>query len=210
MPSVTITRALSKIKILTDMINNDIKNNVFITTVPNSMLGSEEHTTLVKTLTSSHTSLEDKIKEIVKLKRLIAESNLTSYLEVSGKRVSVTEALAMKETMEFYSRFLVTLRKQNTRSAEEVNHTNMRISQAIAGNTSDISSNSDIKNEDLEKRLALNAKQLQESMGIKVVSATKETPEQLIESIKDYYNDFVSEIDYLLSEHNAVTTIELV
>ncbi len=47
-------------------------------------------------------------------------------------------------------------------------------------------------------------------MGIKVVSATKETPEQLIESIKDYYNDFVSEIDYLLSEHNAVTTIELV
>lgn len=210
MPSVTITRALSKIKILTDMINNDIKNNVFITTVPNSMLGSEEHTTLVKTLTSSHTSLEDKIKEIVKLKRLIAESNLTSYLEVSGKRVSVTEALAMKETMEFYSRFMVTLRKQNNRSAEEVTHTNMRIAQAIAGNTSDISSNSDIKNEDLEKRLALNAKQLQESMGIKVVSATKETPEQLIESIKDYYNDFVSEIDYLLSEHNAVTTIELV
>lgn len=210
MPSVTITRALSKIKILTDMINNDIKNNVFITTVPNSMLGSEEHTTLVKTLTSSHTSLEDKIKEIVKLKRLIAESNLTSYLEVSGKRVSVTEALAMKETMEFYSRFMITLRKQNNRSAEEVTHTNMRIAQAIAGNTSDISSNSDIKNEDLEKRLALNAKQLQESMGIKVVSATKETPEQLIESIKDYYNDFVSEIDYLLSEHNAVTTIELV
>ena len=210
MPSVTITRALSKIKILTDIINNDIKNNTFITTVPNSMLGSEEHANLVKSLTSSHTSLEDKIKEIVKLKRLIAESNLTSYLEVSGKRVSVTEALAMKETMEFYSRFLVTLRKQNTRSAEEVNHTNMRISQAIAGNTSDISSNSDIKNEDLEKRLALNAKQLQESMGIKVVSATKETPEQLIESIKDYYNDFVSEIDYLLSEHNAVTTIELV
>lgn len=210
MPSVTITRALSKIKILTDMINNDIKNNVFITTVPNSMLGSEEHTTLVKTLTSSHTSLEDKIKEIVKLKRLIAESNLTSYLEVSGKRVSVTEALAMKETMEFYSRFMVTLRKQNNRSAEEVTHTNMRIAQAIAGNTSDISSNSDIKNEDLEKRLALNAKQLQESMGIKIVSATKETPEQLIESIKDYYNDFVSEIDYLLSEHNAVTTIELV
>lgn len=210
MPSVTITRALSKIKILTDMINNDIKNNVFITTVPNSMLGSEEHTNLVKSLTSSHTSLEDKIKEIVKLKRLIAESNLTSYLEVSGKRVSVTEALAMKETMEFYSRFIVTLRKQNNRSAEEVTHTNMRIAQAIAGNTSDISSNSDIKNEDLEKRLALNAKQLQESMGIKVVSATKETPEQLIESIKDYYNDFVSEIDYLLSEHNAVTTIELV
>ena len=210
MPSVTITRALSKIKILTDMINNDIKNNVFITTVPNSMLGSEEHTNLVKSLTSSHTSLEDKIKEIVKLKRLIAESNLSSYLEVSGKRVSVTEALAMKETMEFYSRFIVTLRKQNNRSAEEVTHTNMRIAQAIAGNTSDISSNSDIKNEDLEKRLALNAKQLQESMGIKVVSATKETSEQLIESVKDYYNDFVSEIDYLLSEHNAVTTIELV
>lgn len=210
MPSVTITRALSKIKILTDMINNDIKNNVFITTVPNSMLGSEEHTNLVKSLTSSHTSLEDKIKEIVKLKRLIAESNLSSYLEVSGKRISVTEALAMKETMEFYSRFMITLRKQNNRSAEEVTHTNMRIAQAIAGNTSDISSNSDIKNEDLEKRLALNAKQLQESMGIKVVSATKETPEQLIESIKDYYNDFVSEIDYLLSEHNAVTTIELV
>lgn len=210
MPSVTITRALSKIKILTDMINNDIKNNVFITTVPNSMLGSEEHTNLVKSLTSSHTSFEDKIKEIVKLKRLIAESNLSSYLEVSGKRVSVTEALAMKETMEFYSRFIVTLRKQNNRSAEEVTHTNMRIAQAIAGNTSDISSNSDIKNEDLEKRLALNAKQLQESMGIKVVSATKETSEQLIESVKDYYNDFVSEIDYLLSEHNAVTTIELV
>lgn len=210
MPSVTITRALSKIKILTDMINNDIINHIFITTVPNSMLGSEEHTNLVKSLTSSHTSLEDKIKEIVKLKRLIAESNLTSYLEVSGKRVSVTEALAMKETMEFYSRFMITLRKQNNRSAEEVTHTNMRIAQAIAGNTSDISSNSDIKNEDLEKRLALNAKQLQESMGIKVVSATKETPEQLIESIKDYYNDFVSEIDYLLSEHNAVTTIELV
>lgn len=210
MPSVTITRALSKIKILTDMINNDIKNNVFITTVPNSMLGSEEHTNLVKSLTSSHTSLEDKIKEIVKLKRLIAESNLSSYLEVSGKRVSVTEALAMKETMEFYTRFIVTLRKQNNRSAEEVTHTNMRIAQAIAGNTSDISSNSDIKNEDLEKRLALNAKQLQESMGIKVVSATKETSEQLIESVKDYYNDFVSEIDYLLSEHNAVTTIELV
>ena len=161
MPSVTITRALSKIKILTDMINNDIKNNVFITTVPNSMLGSEEHTNLVKSLTSSHTSLEDKIKEIVKLKRLIAESNLSSYLEVSGKRISVTEALAMKETMEFYSRFMITLRKQNNRSAEEVTHTNMRIAQAIAGNTSDISSNSDIKNEDLEKRLALNAKQLQ-------------------------------------------------
>lgn len=210
MSTITITRALSKIKILTDRVTDDIKNNVFITTVPNSMLGSEEHTKLVKNLTSSHTSLEDKIKEIVNLKRLIAESNLNSYLEVAGKQVSVTEALAMKDTMGFYNSFFLSLRKQNNKASEEVINTNMRIEQAISGNTSDISSNSDIKNEDLEKRLALNAKQLQDSMGIKIVSATTETPDQLIESVKDYYNDFVSEIDYLLSEHNAVTTIELV
>ena len=209
MSTITITRALSKIKTLTAQIENDIKGEVYISTISNNMLGSESHTKLVKTLTGGIQSLDDRIGQIIKLKYLIAQSNLSSSIEVAGKTVTVTEALAMKETMDFHSKLVNSLRKQHNRAAEEVTHTNMRIAQAISNNTSDISSSADIKNEELEQRLALNAKQLQDSMGIKIVSGAYETAEELIESVKTFHNEFVSEIDYLLSEHNATTTIEV-
>ena len=103
MSTITITRALSKIKTLTAQIENDIKGEVYISTISNNMLGSESHTKLVKTLTGGIQSLDDRINQIIKLKYLIAQSNLNSSIEVAGKNVTVTEALAMKETMDINS-----------------------------------------------------------------------------------------------------------
>ena len=209
MATITITRALSKIKTLTNQLNDDLKSNQFMTTAPNNMIGSESYNKLVKSLESNKESFDSKIAQIINLKKLIAKSNLETTIVVSEKEVSVTEALAMKETMAIYSKFFLSLRKQYTKATEEVNLANSRIHAAISGNTSEISSSSDIKNEDLEERLALNAKQLQESMGIKVITGSYETGEEYLEAIKDYVNNFVSEIDYLLSEHNSTTLIEV-
>ena len=209
MPSITITRALSKVKILTSQIQDDVKQNLFITTVPNNMIDSESHTKLVQTLVNNKISLESKLSQIINLKKLIAESNLNTTVNISGKEVTVTEALAMKETYGIYEIFHTVLRKQYMKANNEVSLSNERINSAVASNNSDISSSSDINNEELEKRLAINAKQLQDSMGIKVISGAYGSPEDYIEDIKKAYNDFVSEIDYVLSEHNSTTFIEV-
>lgn len=210
MTTITITRALSKIKTLTAKCQDDIKNNVFIGTIPNNMVTSSTHDNLIKNLKANNSSFEDKLKEIIKLKKLIAESNLNHSISIVGKIVTVTEALAMKETMQLYHSFLLVLRRQYNKATDEVVSTNMRIAQNISTNTSEISSSADIDNSDLEARLALNAKQLQESMGIQIVcSDPTQTTEEYINSMKQYYNTFVEEIDYVLSEHNAVTTIEI-
>lgn len=210
MTTITITRALSKIKTLTSKCQDDVKNNVFIGTIPNNMVPSSTHDNLIKNLKANNSSFEDKLKEIIKLKKLIAESNLNHSISIVGKIVTVTEALAMKETMQLYHSFLLVLRRQYNKATEEVVSTNMRIAQNISTNTSEISSSADIDNSDLEARLALNAKQLQESMGIQIVcSDPTQTTEEYINSMKQYYNTFIEEIDYVLSEHNAITTIEI-
>lgn len=209
MSTITITRALSKVKILTSQIQEDAKQNLFITTVPNNMIDSESHTKLVQTLVSNHVSLESKLSQIVKLKKLIAESNLNTTVNISGKEVTVTEALAMKDSYGIYEIFHLTLRKQYMKANNEVSLSNERINAAVVSNNSDISSSSDIKSEELEKRLAINTKQLQDNMGIKIISGAHGSPENYIEDIKKVYNDFVSEIDYVLSEHNSTTFIEV-
>lgn len=209
MTSITITRALSKIKILTSQIQDDIRENIFISTVPNNMIGSEGHTKLVQTLTSNKESLDSKVAQINKLKELIARSNLMTTVNISGKEITVTSALAMKETFGIYEKLYMVLRKQHIKANNEVNQANERIHSAVSVNNSDISSSSDIKNEELEQRLAINAKQLQDSMGTKIVSGSYNSPEEYIEAVKEYYNNFVSEIDYVLSEHNSTTLIEV-
>ena len=209
MSTITITRALSKVKILTSQIQEDAKQNLFITTVPNNMIDSESHIKLVQTLVSNHASLESKLSQIIKLKKLIAESNLNTTVNISGKEVTVTEALAMKDSYGIYEIFHSTLRKQYMKANNEVSLSNERINAAVVSNNSDISSSSDIKSEDLEKRLAINTKQLQDNMGIKIISGAHGSPETYIEDIKKVYNDFVSEIDYVLSEHNSTTFIEV-
>lgn len=212
MTTITITRALSKIKTLTAQIQTDLKEKTFITTAPNNLKDTQEYSKSISELQGNSNSFKDKYATIVNLKYLIAKSNLETTVDIQGSTVSVTEALALKETFTLHEKLLQVLKRQQEQASHRILVNTDRINNSISDNTSNISCSSDIKNEDLELRLAANAKQLQDSMGIHLIHGSSDksnTSEEFIKGLSEYIDNFNSEIDYVLSEHNSTTFIEL-
>lgn len=212
MTTITITRALSKIKTLTAQIQTDLKEKTFITTAPNNLKNTQEYSKSVSELRGNGKSFKDKYATIINLKYLIAKSNLETTVYLQGSTVTITEALALKETFNLHEKLLQVLKRQQEQASHRILVNTDRINNSISDNTSNISCSSDIKNEDLELRLAANAKQLQDSMGIHLIHGSSDesnTSEEFIKGLAEYIDNFNSEIDYVLSEHNSTTYIEL-
>lgn len=205
---ISLTRALSRIKTLENEISGDIVNMAYCGIMKNK--GSlVMHTNLsekdfsVKTK-ANYQALNDKLKFLRDLKSAVAKANSTTEVEIAGKRMTIFDALSMKATMILYEKTLMAMRQ----SAQTAQTMYIRQEESLTKQADEIFKarlEAKEKTADVANQYETFKTNLINSEGYKIVDPLNLNDE--IENLKDFINAFKAEVDFVLSEVNAKTTI---
>jgi hypothetical protein len=202
--TLTITRALVELKTLDSRINKLILNNYFIiykTKNKNYSINEEE---FKKNVLSEYQSLNDLIIRREKIKNAITLSNSKTLVTIGDKSMTVSNAIEFKATIEYKKYLLETMKKQRQMVIIESENHKQRVQQKVDDNVKIICGKDSKPDANVIQTI---------SDGI-----TKGDPieifdplniDNVIKELETTIEDFSANVDYVLSESNALTTIEV-
>ena len=211
MATYTITRALSRINALQDKIQK-AADLTYVTTVNTIKLNSED---TLKTLTDLKANIQsaEAIKlEILKLKLKIQESNLSTIVTINNKEMTVREAIELKYLYEnYFSRIANVMTDQLRRSKLKQSAAQTEIENSQQEAIKQLTAmDSSISAEEVESRSKVSIELVRQTKELSVISFIG--TEDAENSVKNYIEEistYLEEVDYVLSESNATTTIEV-
>lgn len=200
-------QALTKLKRLDDRINKGLENLVVVGPVQGSKpipnFGSqkefEEHAK------SSLQSVQDLIDERDKIKRAIVNSNAQTYVEITGKKMTVAEAIEKKTSIGTLKTLHSKISAQLTsalRTVEEKNADNEYRLQ----NLLEAQFGKDVKGNNAESIESI-TKSFNKVNEWKLID-----PINVHEKLETLFNDisnFEEEVDFKLGESNTITKIQV-
>ena len=195
---MTLTRALRKYKTLSSKINRQIDDGCFI----NIKVGGKEKFECDPK--SDYKSIMDLIEYKTALKKAIIKTNAETTIKVSGKEMTIAEAIYMKQYgIDDYKYFLQNLERQYVKAMKVVED----INKDVQGRIDNILSNSgNSTKKDEEKRV----KAITESFKI-LHGAELEDPlkiDKAIKELREFIENFEDDVDVALSEANSSTVID--
>jgi hypothetical protein len=204
----TITRALSELKSLKDRYAKEISRMNLIAVKhgaklrqPNSSYKEEDFCEEAKAVYQSVCDLEKRIEEI---KNKIDFSNFTTKVTVGDKEMTVQEALNIKNNVislkESRLSYMKSLRTQAQNSFDRALDENKARIEKISSDKS----TSTLKAGDVEKDAVDFVEKL---YAVELVDPIK--LDDQIKALEKEIIDFRGNIDYVLSESNSITTIEV-
>lgn len=212
MATYTITRALSRVNALQDKLNK-AREQDYIVTINTIKLQTTEAQDLLKTLKGNMQSVLDIKNEILKIKLKIQESNLTTKVEVAGKEMSVREAIETKYLLENYFTYISnTIQTQMLNAKHKLVQAQQYIEmqQAIAVQDITKSLGKELSSSEIEERAKLTIQLTKETKELSILSFDGvNNAEDSFKTFESSVRNFLEEVDYVLSESNAVTTIEV-
>lgn len=212
MATYTITRALSRVNALQDKLNK-AREQDYIVTINTIKLQTTEAQDLLKNLKGNMQSVLDIKNEILKIKLKIQESNLTTKVEVAGKEMSVREAIETKYLLENYFTYI-----SNTMQTQMLNakrklvqaQQDIEMQQALAVQDITKSLGKELSSNEIEERAKLTIQLTKETKELSILSFDGvNNAEDSFKTFESSVRNFLEEVDYVLSESNAVTTIEV-
>ena len=211
MTTYTITRALSRINALQDKLQK-AADLTYVTSVNTIKLNSENTLKTLSDLKANIQSVEAIKLELLKLKLKIQESNLSTIVTINNKEITVREAIELKYLYEnYFSRISNVMTdqlrrsklKQATAQTEIENSQQEAIKQLTAMDSS-------ISAEEVESRSKVSIELVRQTKEISVISFNgTEDPENSVKNYIEEISTYLEEVDYVLSESNATTTIEV-
>ncbi len=202
MSSISIARALVELKTLDSRINKTIDSTqwiVYKTKGRNSGMSEEEYK---KSTQSEFQSLNDLISRREKLKNAIMKSNSVTEVEIAGNKMTVSQAIEYKKIIEYKKVLLQRLKYQRQQVTCDVESHKQRVQTKIDENIKVICGKDSKPDENVIKSV---------SEGI-----TKGDPievfdplglDKVIKELETSIEDFKANVDYVLSESNALTVI---
>ena len=202
--TLTITRALVELKTLDSRINKLILNNYFIiykTKNKNYSINEEE---FKKNALSEYQSLNDLISRREKIKNAITLSNSKTIVTIGDKSMTVSNAIEFKATIEYKKSLLETMKKQRQMVTIESENHKQRVQQKVDDNVKIICGKDSKPDANVIQTI---------SDGI-----TKGDPieifdplniDNVIKELETTIEDFSANVDYVLSESNALTSIDV-
>lgn len=202
--SYTLTRLLSEIKTTEERI---LKLPVIVGVAANSTdRVSEENESVEefkKTSQSRFDTWMSLSERLVKLRAARNKANATTYVTVCGKSVTMDEAIVMKSLLNLQKQALEGFKKQIglvetyvTRADNEVKvAVDKAVAQSIASQTL------------TEEQSNLFNDMYKKSLGKSMVIG--ESVKAGIKKLEDHITSFSAEIDYVLSEANSTTKVEV-
>jgi lipopolysaccharide export LptBFGC system permease protein LptF len=204
---ISITRGLSELKVLKNRYEREIRDAKLIgVSVANKMVSpytSYKPADFEEQAKSGFQSLTDLEKRIIEIKTKIDQSNFETKVKVAGKEMTVLEAIEMKNLVDLKEQRLLLLKQQlkSARSSfEEAEKKNReRIEKNVADQTA-----AGTKDAELEAKVKASIESL---YPIALIDPIKVEDE--IKKEEKFLEDFKNEIDFVLSESNSLTYIEI-
>lgn len=205
---ITVTRALAELKLLDSKINDSIRKAVFIDTFQNRIdrCNSTGKTKLEfeSDLKAEYQSITDLIKRRIEVKAQIIKSNAETMVKIGENQYSVAEAIDRKTNIEYEKTLLNAMKKDFN-----------RVNDILIQNQATLDENLEKM---LMQSLGADRKKNKEDYDniakpfIEANALNKIDPlsiEKTINKLEDKINTFLTEVDFVLSESNAKTKIEL-
>lgn len=199
MSKISITRALVELKTLDSRIQKKIDTSVFVSYKGQFHQPSEG----IKDAASNFQSIVDLIDRRKKIKSAIVSSNATTKVSICGAEMTVAEAIETKSSIKHKKNLLAVLKSQYGTSVSNVEAINAKVRR-------DIETKSNRDSGDKEKQqMSLEdfSKTYVSLHGVELFDPLKIS--QKIEQLEQFIVQFEQEIDYILSEKNATTFIEV-
>lgn len=206
MTQISVTRALSQLKTLDKRIDKSIRECqpsaiVVGNKLPTGFASDEE---LKRKLQSNLDTPRDLIKHRAKIKQAIVMSNATTKVTIGGQEMTVAEAIESKASIEKQKDLLEMLQQYQSRAQHEYDRVHNTVSEKADKSAEVVlGGESDKKGDDyqdfIKKYMATNGPRFLKADNLATV----------IETLDKDITKFEGEVDYVLSESNATTMIEV-
>jgi len=202
MSSISIARALVELKTLDSRINKTIDSTqwiVYKTKGRNSGMSEEEYK---KSTQSEFQSLNDLILRREKLKNAIMKSNSVTEVEIAGNKMTVSRAIEYKKIIEYKRVLLQKLKYQRQQVVCDVESHKQRVQNKIDENIKVICGKDSKPDENVIKSISEGI-----SKGDPIEVFDPLGLDKVIKELETSIEDFKANVDYVLSESNALTVI---
>ena len=203
---ISITRALNEVQLLEKRIGDKIGSSQFIVSNKksnkkiNGAFSIDEFNTNAK---SNYDSVTDLIARKKAIKTLIVESNANTKLEVGGITYTVADAIERKKSIILDRTLLQTIKQQYNRAVTEVNLKNEQMEINLDRQLETMLGSDNKKTEGAD----VYAKSYREQNSFELVDGLK-LRDKII-SLEEEIDEFLNNVDFCLSESNALTKVEI-
>lgn len=210
MEKMSITRALAEIKRLDDRIEKAITSefvNVAVGRNENkrSTNRSETLQDTQSKIQSNRDTLTSMFDKRAKIKAAVVQSNAVTRITLGKEELSVAEAIEKKKSIDLKRRLSINLKQQLNRANELVKTLNEKLDQTIENNLATIYGNDKGKADaSMYNAIAEPQKNQKEASLIDPIKIQK-----WIEELDEEISITDTELDFILSESNAKTEIEI-
>ncbi|QKF94722.1 hypothetical protein QKU48_gp1264 [Fadolivirus algeromassiliense] len=199
MSKISITRALVELKTLDSRIQKKIDSSVFV-----SFKGQfHQPADGIKDAAANFQSITDLIERRKKIKSAIVSSNATTKVTICGVEMTMAEAIETKSSIKHKKNLLAVLKSQYGNAVANIESINAKVRR-------DIETKSNRDNGDKDKQqmtLEEFSKTYVSLHGVELFDPLKVS--QKVEQLEQFITQFEQEVDYILSEKNATTFIEV-
>lgn len=202
---MTIHRALAELKLLDKRIDKQIKDSVPFCVVKKkdekqvNGMSLEEYN---KKVEGNFNAIIDLIKRREQIKAKIMHSNTITKVNVAGEEMTVAEAIERKNTIEYKKKLLNRLRSDLQMALDEMENGNIilldKLESFLEATLGDNPSSKEIETV---------SEMFKEKNELKLYNPIN--IEKKIEKLEEEIEDFLMEVDFVLSESNSKTTIEI-
>lgn len=204
---MSIHRGLAEIKMLDKRIERSIQSVLVgskkksADNVHNTTLNKDK---FVETVKANYQSVNDLIDRRTKIKRLIVLSNATTQVEIGGVTYTVAEAIENKKIIEDKKKLLSQMVSQYNAHMANVNRQNENVEQNLDSQIqamlgSDKQNKTSSLDGFIEQYKSQNEWELVDGLNI----------QEEIQKLQTEIEDFETNVDFVLSESNAITMIEI-
>lgn len=207
MEEMSISRALTEVKTLGKRIEKKIAESCFTNAFqPKSKVLSKKQSMKIVDFEveakSSYDTITDLIKRREKIKSEILKSNAETIVTIGGKDMPVVEAIGKKSSVEYERLFLSQMKKDILDTEKHIESTNAQIDQNIQKmieQAGDTDSKKDLKDEVFGFFAEQNRLTIVDPLKIR----------KKIDKLDEDIDNFLSNVDFALSESNAITKITI-
>lgn len=201
---ISITRALTELKTLDTRIRQRANQLMVSYEIDNRLAGGKDKAVFAKEAKESLQSFHDLVNRRNKIKRAIVLSNARTEVKVGDETYTVAEAIERKNSIQYEKMMLDSLRSQLRSANAQIEANNLKASNAL--------------DSILEKAVAVDSgnaanvvEQITQSYREKNFAKLVDPvdAEKKIAALQTSIEDFERNVDFALSEINAVTKIEV-
>lgn len=203
---MTITRALSELKMLDKRINRTVDEAVLggLMIGKHIQHGFQHQEDIEKKAKADDQSIQALIKRRNAIKSAIVVSNAMTTIDVAGVSMTVAEAIERKTSIEYDIRYLRKLKKVYTELVDKAEQTNEDVKKRLDRHLEtlfgkDGKTQAAANQEIVKSFLAENEATIIDPLRLRVK----------IEKLSTEIEDFQMEVDFSLSESNTLTKIQI-